>query len=358
MGIYQRENGYFYIQIKEDNKYKRISLETKNKYIAQELYNAYLLDKVKSRLYKSQYHSNIHTHQEFNQIEEPNNVCRNFDILSISTLQAFMPLKPIYTQYINQCELQNFTTHTMNGKKQLLQIFQDHRITYIEDLTQENFNRLIKSWDIIKKDTLRKHIANLKAFLNYCIKQKLYKRDDYEAITLPNPKVGIRETTIQEKDYTHIINSTKDDDFKLYMMSLWETGCRPNEITQLKKNDIDFDKGIAKIYQSKTKKYKTVYLTDDLLSIFDTIKNENIFSGYDKQKEYYAKKFKILKDDLDMNKEYCLYAFRHSFGTRMMNKTKDIHLVSKLLGHSDISITAKHYINRSDSEIREKLLSI
>ena len=57
-----------------------------------------------------------------------------------------------------------------------------------------------------------------------------------------------------------------------------------------------------------------------------------------------------------MNKEYCLYAFRHSFGTRMMNKTKDIHLVSKLLGHSDISITAKHYINRSDSEIREKLL--
>ena len=42
----------------------------------------------------------------------------------------------------------------------------------------------------------------------------------------------------------------------------------------------------------------------------------------------------------------------------MMNKTKDIHLVSKLLGHSDISITAKHYINRSDSEIREKLLSI
>ena len=74
MGLYQRENGYFYIQIREDNKYKRVSLETKHKYIAQELYNAYLLDKVKSKLYKSQYHSNSHTHQDSiqsNQIEEP-----------------------------------------------------------------------------------------------------------------------------------------------------------------------------------------------------------------------------------------------------------------------------------------------
>ena len=343
MGLYQRENGYFYIQIREDNKYKRVSLETKHKYIAQELYNAYLLDKVKSKLYKSQYHSNTDTHQnsiQSNQIEEPKTL-----------------IKPIYQHYLNQCKIQDFTTHTINGKAQLLKIFQDHKIYHIENLNQNTFNKLLKSWGSIKKDTLRKHIANLKAFLNYCIKQKLYKRDDYEAITLPNPKVGIRETTIQEKDYTQIIDSTKDDDFKLYMMSLWETGCRPNEIVDLKKSDIDFDTGIAKIYQSKTKKYKTVYLTDELLTIFDSIQTEYIFNAYDKHKAFYGRIFKKLRNDLDMNKEYCLYAFRHSFGTRMLNKTKDIHLVSKLLGHSDISITAKHYINRSDSEIRERLLN-
>ncbi len=72
MGVYQRENGYFYIQIREDNKYKRVSLETKHKYIAQELYNAYLLDKVKSKLYKSQYHSNTDTHQNSIQSNQNN----------------------------------------------------------------------------------------------------------------------------------------------------------------------------------------------------------------------------------------------------------------------------------------------
>ena len=133
---------------------------------------------------------------------------------------------------------------------------------------------------------------------------------------------------------------------------------RPNEIVPLKKSEIDFEKGIVKVFQTKTKKYKTVYLTDELLTIFDSIQTEYIFNAYDKHKAFYGRIFKKLRNDLDMNKEYCLYAFRHSFGTRMLNKTKDIHLVSKLLGHSDISITAKHYINRSDSEIREKLLSI
>ncbi|MGL4388965.1 MAG: tyrosine-type recombinase/integrase [Brevinema sp.] len=140
------------------------------------------------------------------------------------------------------------------------------------------------------------------------------------------------------------------------MMTLWETGCRPSEIINLKKSDIDFDKGSSKIFQNKTKKFKAIYLTDSLLSIFNEIENEYLFIGHDKQKEYYAKKFRDLRDSLNLNKEYCLYAFRHSFGTRILNKTKDIHLVSKLLGHSDISIIAKHYINRSDDGIRRKLL--
>ncbi|MGL4562442.1 MAG: tyrosine-type recombinase/integrase [Brevinema sp.] len=119
---------------------------------------------------------------------------------------------------------------------------------------------------------------------------------------------------------------------------------------------MSFEKGTIKVFQTKTKKYKTVYLTDLLLKEFENIERERVFYGFDKSKSYYGRKFKKLRDELGMNKEYCLYAFRHSFGTRILNKTKDIHLVSKLLGHSDISITAKHYINRSDDEIREKLI--
>ncbi|MGL4346860.1 MAG: tyrosine-type recombinase/integrase [Chitinophagaceae bacterium] len=92
------------------------------------------------------------------------------------------------------------------------------------------------------------------------------------------------------------------------------TGCQPNEIVPLKKSDIDFNKGTAKVYQNKTKKYKTVCLTDEFLSIFDGL--DYIFQGYNKNDIYYSRKFKKLKDEL--NSEYCLYAFRHNFGTKLL----------------------------------------
>lgn len=44
------------------------------------------------------------------------------------------------------------------------------------------------------------------------------------------------------------------------------------------------------------------------------------------------------------------HAFRHTFGTRLAAGGVPIQTVSKLMGHSDISVTAKYYINISDNE--------
>ncbi|MGL4561112.1 MAG: tyrosine-type recombinase/integrase [Brevinema sp.] len=107
------------------------------------------------------------------------------------------------------------------------------------------------------------------------------------------------------------------------LMNLWETGCRPNEITGLKKSDINFDKDTVKVFQTKTKKYKTVYLNDEILKILKDRDDSFLFIAHNKSRTYYSRMFKELRDELELNKEYCLYAFRHSFGTRILNKTKD-----------------------------------
>ena len=341
MGIYQRkETGIYYLKIREGKKYRRISLSTKNRYIAEQLYNAYLLDKVQNKISQKTIYTN-QAHQEI--IQNP------------ITEQKRHSIENTYNEYLELCKTQNLSKDVLYAKARLRTYLKSVKINYIEDIKQETINKLVNTH---QKETANKHLRNLKAYLNFCIKKRYFKRDDYETINFLMTKHNVREVVILEDDYKILLSNAKDDDFRLYMMTLWETGCRPNEIVPLKKSDIDFDKGIVKVFQTKTKKYKTVYLTDELLTIFDSIQTEYIFNAYDKHKAFYGRIFKKLRNDLDMNKEYCLYAFRHSFGTRMLNKTKDIHLVSKLLGHSDISITAKHYINRSDSEIREKLLSI
>jgi len=38
------------------------------------------------------------------------------------------------------------------------------------------------------------------------------------------------------------------------------------------------------------------------------------------------------------------HSLRHTYGTKIMRETGDIFLVSRVLGHADISTTAKYYL--------------
>ena len=336
MGLLKR-NGIFYLEYKDGSKYKRLSLKTKKKDLAQKMYESYLL---------SQFTNKISNNYNSSTIIENKNQFKQDTKVRKSILIAF-------SEYIELCISQNLSHGVIQAKKRLNDLLKKNKIKYLDKIDQKLLNHIVNDY---QKDMANHHIKNLKAFLNFCIKKRYYTREDFESLTFIKQSESIRDITVDENDYKKLIKECKDNDFKLYIMSLWETGCRPNEIIVLKKSDIDFKNGTAKIYQNKTKKYKTVYLTDELLTIFNRLQTDYIFQGHNKNSAHYSIKFRKLRNDLDMNKEYCLYAFRHSFGTRMLNKTKDIHLVSKLLGHSDISITAKHYINRSDADIREKLM--
>ncbi len=72
-------------------------------------------------------------------------------------------------------------------------------------------------------------------------------------------KDSTRDIVIAEDDYKYMRTAITDKDFLLYIDTLWHTG--PNEIVPPQKSDIDFNKDTAKIYQTKTKKYKTVYIS-------------------------------------------------------------------------------------------------
>ena len=249
MGIYQRkETGIYYLKIKEGSKYRRVSLSTKNRYIAEQLYNAYLLDKVQNKL----------------------NVRRNSDIVSISAFQTSClqahqknnldtnkrhSIEKSYIEYIELCKSQDLSKGVLQAKTRLKTYLKSVKINYIEDIQQEIINKIVNTH---QKETANKYLRNLKAYLNFCIKKRYFKRDDYEVLTFLMTKHNVREVVILEDDYKILLSNAKDDDFRLYMMSLWETGCRPNEIVPLKKSDIDFDKGIVKVFQTKTKKYKKV----------------------------------------------------------------------------------------------------
>ncbi|MGL4561950.1 MAG: tyrosine-type recombinase/integrase, partial [Brevinema sp.] len=259
MGLLKR-NGTYYLEYKIDKSYKRMSLKTKNKDLAQKMYEAYLLSQITNKF------NNPLTITPQEQLKEP--VSENRCCLHRS-----------FNEYKDLCMTQNLSKSIMQSKERLNKLFKDKGIKYLDQIDQKFVSDIVSEY---KKDSANRHMKNLKAFLNFCIKKRYYERVDFEVLTFVRQEENIRDLVIDDKDYLKLIENCKDDDFRLYMMTLWETGCRPSEIVNLKKSDIDFNNGTAKIYQNKTNKYKIVYFTDLLLKEFEKIETERMFLGYDK----------------------------------------------------------------------------
>ncbi|MGL5720791.1 MAG: tyrosine-type recombinase/integrase [Brevinema sp.] len=222
-------------------------------------------------------------------------------------------------------------------------------------------SKLVDLWrfckDNYKDDSTRKFTAHVKAFLRYCIRKGYYTSAEYDRLDFPKLNTKARDTIIADHDWELIQQETaKDKEFYLYLKVLWNTGLRPSEAFQLVRSKINFNTGEVFVYQNKTKTTKSVFLPKSLLDeLFQFNNLELIFSPDSKDKEFFSHKFAKLKKRLNLNPQYNLYAFRHTFATNLLNHNGDLHLVNKLLGHADVSITAKHYINRSSKDLRDKL---
>ena len=141
-----------------------------------------------------------------------------------------------------------------------------------------------------------------------------------------------------------------DLDFMYYMLTLYFTASRPNEITNLTYKDIDYKNLRISIWMNKVQKHKTIALNkkflDELMGLvkFNELTNGCLFVGSIKNKEFYSKKFKAMREDLNLDERYTLYLFRHTAGTKALESSQNIHLVQEFLGHEDIRTTSKYYM--------------
>ncbi|OON98669.1 MAG: hypothetical protein ATN35_04070 [Epulopiscium sp. Nele67-Bin004] len=340
MGLYQRSNGVYYLSFSMDNKRYQKSLNTKNKHLADELYSIFLKEKfLKSTLLQLSNTQNTAPQV----IEKPKQESKSFH--------------SHYLKYLELCESNNLSIRTIEGKKWALKLFKQYKINTYSDI---NSAKLDKFWQWAKTkykdDSIRKLVAYLKTFLNHAVKKGYYSSADYHKLTFPKLTTNVREEVISVEDWEKIQSAVKDDfDFLTYLRLLYNTGLRPSEGLNLRYDEVDFENCSIKVYQTKTKSYKTVFIPKLLADDLAKLKHEFLFIRDERGNEYYSKKFSKLKKALNLNKDYTLYTFRHTFATNLLNKTNDIHLVSKALGHSNIMITSKHYANRSTKDIQDRV---
>lgn len=161
----------------------------------------------------------------------------------------------------------------------------------------------------------------------------------------------------------------------LVMTLLIYYGMRIGDITKLKFKNIDFNKNLISIIQSKTQVNLTLPLIDEVkYALLDYIKNErpnNIeneyilittkapFSNYKNNSclnsiiNLIIKNSKIELKDRKMGSR----VFRHSLATNMINDGVELYKISNILGHKDIN-TVNNYISRDITNLSKITLEV
>lgn len=269
-------------------------------------------------------------------------------------------------------------------------------------LTPNHFTQLFAKHPRWSSTTRHGMCRAIQRAFNWAEEQRLIERSPIAK--MKKPKCQAREVVITQSEFTHLLELTKGERFKDLLITAWETGARPQELTRVEARHVDLvhHRWIFPIAESKGKKMpRIVYLSDEALLITRKLllrhpqgalfRNENgepwnqhslacafgrikLALGFEKMrelgvmpkrlprfyadklppekreaartaraKEIYERRKSICKLARQHGRKYCLYHFRHSWATRALQRGLDPLTVAILMGHSDPSMLAKVY---------------
>jgi integrase len=338
MGIIKR-NSIYYVRKSVCGKIIQFSLNTTDLRLARELYELWLKENF----------LNLRNAKEHGKQEKSKN-----------NTPEHQSIDKVWEEYIGCKRLENLSKSQMNVKVKVFNDLKTAGFKSLNDFKQDGINRLMTDYQgRYQSDSIKKYVSEIKCFLNYCIKTGHYRREEYDRLSWPRLIMKVNTTVINDTDLERIfIQALKaDKDIYVYLTSLYYLSCRPGEVPGIKKEDFDFTAKTCRIWMNKTKKFKTVVITNTKYLQFiekylAPMANNSAICRDHNSKEHYSRKFKQLKETLNLAPEYTLYSIRHTAGTNIYKNTKDVKFTAHQLGDKE-EIAIRHYVNLNLSNYQQ-----
>ena len=172
----------------------------------------------------------------------------------------------------------------------------------------------------------------------------------------------VERLTTTQICYKKHANALRDGDtmFRVLTMFLADTGCRITEATTLTMQYLDINSGYVHFVHTKNKDSRKVFFGEPLLSELKMITNhkmkddELVFTnraGSIVHQGDFLMNLRRRTKEAGIKKKIHPHLLRHTYGTHLYMATKDIGLVSLVLGHKDIKTTMR-YMHLADDSIK------
>ncbi|MCC0667605.1 tyrosine-type recombinase/integrase [Clostridioides sp. ZZV14-6153] len=281
-----------------------------------------------------------------------------------------MKLKDAIEEFLLELDIRGASDGTKTTFRNALNIFNDFvgeiELKEIKAIHIKGFAKFNKDRGL-KQKTQNIYISAIRALYTYLIEEEMVTKnlgfsvkllnatDKKEIEVFTNEEIKKltkykRKFNIKESPYIAVRDN-------LIINFLLDTGCRNHELTNLKRNDIEDGYIFFKV--TKNSKPRIVPISKKLkknMLKFERAKKEHFEKNgiTNKMQDYYflsksgGKLFtsnigQVVHKacfglDIPEHKAYP-HNFRHTFAVNMLKNTRDVYLVSKLLGHCNINIT-------------------
>lgn len=247
---------------------------------------------------------------------------------------------------------------------------------------QRYINKLLE--DGYALTTIKKQLHLISGFIEHANLLGLLSRPLHKGVKLPSEatvkkhRKQVIAYTRDEQDALRQILMRNDNVAYNAVLIMLETGMRVGEVLALSWSDIDWKRRAVRInktvvhvvhkkrsyIQNSAKSYssnRTIPLSREALDILKRMKeNEDVFSNvifhdrngdmlsYEKLRWWTQKAC----DEAGVS-YYGQHVFRHTFATNCYEKGCDVKMLSRLLGHADVTITYNVYIHLFGDALEE-----
>ena len=242
-----------------------------------------------------------------------------------------------------------------------------NKIEY-KSVENENIVNYLKSLEDLgkKPSTISRHLASIRLFYQYLLKNKFIKEDPTKGIQ--SPKIEKKAPSIlSSKEVSLLLEQPNGEDLKSIrdkaMLEIaYATGMRVTEIISLNVDDVDLDAlsvmckngnkqriiPLGKLSIKALQEYietarPNLIKVEDEKALFVNINGKRL------TRQGFWKIIKYYKEQAHITTEITPHVLRHSFATHLLQNGADLKSIQTMLGHSDISSTQVYMQFQDDS---------
>lgn len=178
-----------------------------------------------------------------------------------------------------------------------------------------------------------------------------------------NPTRGINSIRMDKKapvyltigEMRELIDTAIDARDRIVVRMLYATGVRVSELVNIRRRDIDFERGTVKVFGKGAKERIVLIPSDMVADLRHYCESEGLGESdrlLDLTPRTVQRNIKVLARRAGITKNVTPHKLRHSFATHMLQNGGNVVAIQKLLGHASLN-TTQIYTHYSVDDLKE-----